>query len=178
MGAYVLTLNRIGLASGQYIDNIDIVSNGGNITVSVQYEVPGVNQQTAGSVGELYVFLVNSETGQAALQQHQSNAGEYDFRFTGVEPGVYFIVAGSDPDNNGFAGGAGEALGIYPTRDDPLLIIANKSFAELNFDAAYEIPLEAATVSRTESVQKGLQAPCQRSSQLGSSLPCIALFRR
>ena len=178
VGAYVLTLNRTGLASGQYIDNIDIVSNGGNITVSVQYEVPGVNQQTAGSVGELYVFLVNSETGQAALQQHQSNAGEYDFRFTGVEPGVYFIVAGSDPDNNGFAGGAGEALGIYPTRDDPLLIIANKSFAELNFDAAYEIPLEAATVSRTESVQKGPQALCQRSSQLGSSLPCIALFRR
>jgi hypothetical protein len=91
---------------------------------------------------------------------------------------VYFIIAGSDPDNDGFAGDAGEALGIYPTRDGPLLIIANKSFAELNFDATYEIPLEAATASRAESVQKGLQALCQSSSQLGSSLPCIALIRR
>jgi serine protease len=173
VGAYTLTLNRDGATAGQYMESISIASNGGNTIVNVQYEVPSINQQVAGSVGELYVFLIDWSSGEFTVQQYQSNAGQYEYRFTGVDPGVYFIIAGSDPDNDGFVGGSGEALGIYPTEDDPLLVIANKSFEKLDFSVTYEIPLEAATATQRKSVTKGTQPACQSSAKNGKSLSCV-----
>ena len=176
VGAYTLTLDRDGATSGQYMESISIASNGGNVTINVQYEIPGANQEISGSVGELYVFLVNSDTGESMQQQRQSNAGQYDYRFTDVEPGVYYMIAGSDPDNDGFVGGSGEALGLYPNEDNPLLIIANSSFDGLDFNVTYEIPLEAGSITRAEPAKKGIQAACQPLSQARKSLPCILLI--
>ncbi|MBT7541595.1 MAG: S8 family serine peptidase, partial [Gammaproteobacteria bacterium] len=178
VGAYTLTLDRNGATAGQYMESISIASNGGNVTINVQYEIPGANQEVSGSVGELYVFLVNSDTGQSMQQQHQSNAGQYDYRFTDVAPGVYYMIAGSDPDNDGFVGGSGEALGLYPNEDNPLLIIANSSFDGLDFNVTYEIPLEAGSTTRAEPAKKGIQAACQPLSQAKKSLPCILLIGR
>ena len=178
VGAYTLILNRDGATAGQYMESVSITSNGGNAIVNVQYEIPGANQETSGSVGELYVFLVNSNTDQSTQQQYQSNAGQYEYRFTDVEPGVYYIIAGSDPDNDGFVGGSGEALGIYPTEDDRVLIIANRNFEELDFNVTYEIPLEAGATAQAEPAKKGTQVACQPLSQARKSLPCILLIGR
>ena len=177
VGAYTLTLNREGATAGQYMESISIASNGGNAVVNVQYEIPSINQQVAGTVGELYVFLIDWNSGEFTVQQYQSNAGQYEYRFTGVEPGVYFIIAGSDPDNDGFVGGSGEALGTYPTEDDPQLIIANKSFDQLDFSVTYEIPLEASSAAQAESTKKGMQSACQPSDENGNNLPCVRLLR-
>ena len=178
VGAYTLILNRDGATAGQYMESVSITSNGGNAILNVQYEIPGANQETSGSVGELYVFLVNSNTDQSAQQQYQSNAGQYEYRFTDVEPGVYYIIAGSDPDNDGFVGGSGEALGIYPTEDDRVLIIANRNFEDLDFNVTYEIPLEAGATIQTEPAKKGTQDACQPLSQARKNVPCILSIRR
>jgi len=178
VGVYTLTLNRDGATAGQYMESVSITSNGGNAIVNVQYEIPGANQETSGSVGELYVFLVNALTDQSAQQQYQSNAGQYEYRFTDVEPGVYYIIAGSDPDNDGFVGGSGEALGIYPTEDDRVLIIANRNFEDLDFNVTYEIPLEAGATIQTEPAKKGTQDACQPLSQARKNVPCILSIRR
>ena len=167
------------------MESISIASNGGSAIVNVQYEIPSDNQEIAGSVGELYVFLIDWNTGEFTVQQYQPNAGQYEYRFTDVAPGVYFIIAGSDPDNDGFVGGAGEALGTYPTQDQPLLVIANKSFKGLDFNVTYEIPLEAASATQVASPTKIPQAACQASSQASSrasyqvnkTLPCMTLIR-
>ena len=82
--------------------------------MNVQYEIPGANQEISGSVGELVRFSRQFYTGESTQQQYQSSAGQYEYRFTDVEPGVYYIIAGSDPDNDGFVGGSGEALGTLP----------------------------------------------------------------
>jgi subtilisin family serine protease len=176
VGAYTLTLNREGATAGQYMESISIASNGGNSTVNVQYEIPSINQQIAGSVGELYVFLIDRNSGEITVQQYQPNAGQYEYRFTRVDPGVYFIIAGSDPDNDGFVGGSGEALGIYPTEDGQLLVIANKSFENLDFNVTYEIPLEAASATQRKSATKDTQPTCQSSAENGNSLSCIRLI--
>ena len=177
VGAYTLTLNREGATAGQYMESISITSNGGNTVVNVQYEIPSINQQVAGSVGELYVFLIDWNSGEFTVQQYQSNAGQYEYRFTGVEPGVYFIIAGSDPDNDGFVGGSGEALGTYPNEDDPELIIANKSFENLDFSVTYSIPLEVSSAAQAELTKKGMQPACQPSVENGNNLPCVRLLR-
>ena len=177
VGAYTLTLNRDGATAGQYMESISITSNGGNTVVNVQYEIPSINQQVAGSVGELYVFLIDWNSGEFTVQQYQSNAGQYEYRFTGVEPGVYFIIAGSDPDNDGFVGGSGEALGTYPNEDDPELIIANKSFDQLDFSVTYAIPLEVSSAAQAELTKKGMQPACQPSVENGNNLPCVRLLR-
>jgi serine protease len=176
VGAYTLTLNREGATAGQYMESISIASNGGNATVNVQYEILSNNQQVAGSVGELYVFLIDWNSGEFTVQQYQSNASQYQYRFTGVDPGVYFIIAGSDPDNDGFVGGSGEALGIYPTEDSPQLVIANKSFEKLDFNVTYEIPLEAASATQRKSATKDTQPACQSFAKNGKSLSCIRLI--
>jgi len=178
VGAYTLTLNRDGATAGQYMESVSIASNGGSAIVNVQYEIPGANQQVSGSVGELYVFLIDFYSGESTVQQYQSSAGQYEYRFTDVEPGVYYIIAGSDPDNDGFVGGSGEALGTYPTEDDRVLIIANRDFENLDFNVTYEIPLEAGVNTQREPVKKGTQVACQPLSQARKSLPCILLIRR
>ncbi|MDA9050037.1 S8 family serine peptidase [Pseudomonadales bacterium] len=178
VGAYRLTLNREGATAGQYMESISVTSNGGNSLVNVQYEIPSINQQVAGSVGELYAFLVDWDSGEFTVQQYQSNAGQYEYRFTGVEPGVYFIIAGSDPDNDGFVGGSGEALGTYPTEDAPQLIIANQSFDQLDFRVAYEIPLEANLATQADSTNKGIPAACAPLPPERIRLPCIPRIRR
>ena len=129
--------------------------------------------------------MIDWSTGEFTVQQYQPNAGQYEYRFTDVAPGVYFIIAGSDPDNDGFVGGAGEALGTYPTQDQPLLVIANKSFAGLDFNVTYEIPLQAASATQGASPTKTPQAGCQASSQasfqassqVSKRLPCRPLSR-
>ncbi len=176
VGRYELTLNREGVAEGQYMESISIVSNAGRITVNVQYEIPSANQEIAGSVGELYVFLIDWSTGEFTFQQYQPNSGQYQYRFTNVTPGVYFIIAGSDPDNDGFVGGAGEALGTYPSEADPQLVIANKSISGLDFGVTYEIPLEAnSAVKQAGSVKNVTQQNCQPATT--GDLPCIEITR-
>ena len=49
--------------------------------------------------------------------------GSYSFSFDDIEPGEYFLVAGTDMDNNGFICESGEACAEYPVNGLPEKIV-------------------------------------------------------
>ncbi|MBD3647803.1 MAG: hypothetical protein HUJ31_10210 [Pseudomonadales bacterium] len=149
-GVYTITVDRTGLDAGIYEEEILFDSNAGSATLFIQFEVVEQSSDVTGDVGQLYIFLFDRETSQLATLARVASNGTYEYEFTGIEPGVYLVVAGSDPDNDGIAGDLGEARGIYPNTDTPLLLVANQDFQNIDFDISYDIPLAGTAIQQTE----------------------------
>lgn len=73
--------------------------------------------------GRHYVLLISAEgenEGEAVLQRVVTTTnGRYEYAFNDVEPGEYFLVAGTDTDNNSFICENGEACAEYPVNGLP-----------------------------------------------------------
>ncbi|WP_404363968.1 S8 family serine peptidase [Marinobacter sp.] len=95
------------------------------IPVSVQLG----EQAEERNAGRHYVLLVSTGTEQDTLQQQvvEARDGRYPFSFAEVEPGEYFLVAGTDTDNNGFICETGEACAEYPVNGLPEPIAIGES---------------------------------------------------
>lgn len=79
--------------------------------------------------GRHFVLLVSTDENRETLQQEVVEAanGRYTFAFDEVEPGTYFLVAGTDMDNNGFICENGEACAEYPVNGLPEPITIGES---------------------------------------------------
>ena len=75
--------------------------------------------------GRHYVLLVSPDESRETIEQRVVTArdGSYSFSFDDVEPGEYFLVAGTDMDNNGFICESGEACAEYPVNGLPEKIV-------------------------------------------------------
>ncbi len=73
--------------------------------------------------GRHYVLVISAEgenNGGVVSQAVVTSAnGRYTFAFDDIEPGNYFLVAGTDTDNNGFICENGEACAEYPVNGLP-----------------------------------------------------------
>jgi serine protease len=89
------------------------------VPVSLQLGSPADEK----NAGRHYVLLISSEgenDGEVAAQSVvTADNGRYQFVFDSVEPGQYFLVAGTDTDNNGFICENGEACAEYPVNGLP-----------------------------------------------------------
>ncbi|MBD3655220.1 MULTISPECIES: S8 family serine peptidase [Marinobacter] len=74
--------------------------------------------------GRHYVLLVSTDASRDTIQQQVVTAvdGQYRFAFETVAPGDYFLVAGTDMDNNGLICENGEACAEYPVNGLPQII--------------------------------------------------------
>lgn len=77
------------------------------------------------NAGRHYVLLVSADDERDTLEQAVVSAsrGRYEFAFDEVEAGEYFLVAGSDMDNNGLICENGEACAEYPVNGLPEKIV-------------------------------------------------------
>lgn len=75
--------------------------------------------------GRHYVLLVSPDESRETIEQRVVAArdGSYSFSFDDIEPGEYFLVAGTDMDNNGFICESGEACAEYPVNGLPEKIV-------------------------------------------------------
>ena len=75
--------------------------------------------------GRHYVLLVSPDESRETIEQRVVTArdGSYSFSFDDIEPGEYFLVAGTDMDNNGFICESGEACAEYPVNGLPEKIV-------------------------------------------------------
>ena len=107
-GAAPLTLNisvdRAGRANGVYRGNITINSNA---TTNPSTVLPVVMRVAAGAgigdVGEVFVLLLNPDTGENMGQTSTTAALGYRYTLDNVPPGKYNLIAGTDRDDD--AGG-------------------------------------------------------------------------
>ncbi len=97
--------------------------------------------------GRHYVLLVSTDDSRETVAQTVVNAseGQYSFAFDEVAPGEYFLVAGTDMDNNGLICENGEACAEYPVNGLPeKIVIGGEPLSGVTLNTSFRRPTIAA----------------------------------
>ncbi|MEW9898994.1 S8 family serine peptidase [Chitinivorax sp. PXF-14] len=145
VGSYTLVANRAGLADGTYQAVIHVVSSAGNLDVPVIMQKS--SSVVSGDAGYLYVLLIDPVSRKAlkelaVLPQN----GRYRIELGGVAPGDYYVLAGSDINNDGYVCDVGEACAAYPTLSQPALVTVSGDRDNLNFIADFNLAFSSNSV--------------------------------
>ncbi len=111
-GQYTVTVDRSGLPGGVYTDYIEIVTSENTVRVPVTMAVmPDPNA----SASTQYLQLIDADTEQVVRQLTLTPSdGTYPFVLQSVPPGNYYLLSGSDLNNDYALTDEGEAVGGYP----------------------------------------------------------------
>ena len=145
LGSYTVKVDRSSFfSSGNYSATITFTTfNSKTVVVPVLMRV-----NTSGitpDAGVQYVLLINSYTQDTEAQDIvEAGKGIYTYSFSNVPQDTYEIYAGSDRDNDGYIGDAGEAYGAYKSVDQPTDIIADSDISGLDFSTDYLVTLSSA----------------------------------
>ena len=124
LGDYTIRIDRTDLSPGEYTSSVKFVSNGGDKTLSISFEVLDPDKRYYGNVGNVYLHLTNIDTGEVTnINIAQPSNGEYAFNFPYVAAGKYKLKAGNDLDNNGMLCQGVEGCGYYGNNADAVLEI-------------------------------------------------------
>ncbi len=143
LGTYVATINRSVLAVGLHTAIVSFSTDvAGIIEVPVSVQVPDANGLIPGNAGQQYISLLNASNRMAVRTISQaSQTGRYPYQFTGLQPGSYIVISGSDLDNDGFICSLAEACGMYPYRGEPVPIdLVDQNLSDINFDTGFILP--------------------------------------
>jgi serine protease len=144
LGTYTVTVNRSGLADGWYGDTISISSDANTVEVTALMEVRSV--QILPNAGYVYALLLDSETFVTlAVDVVSASGGNYLYAFTDVPDGFYYLVAGSDNDNDFFICDPGESCGTYPTTSLLEIIILDRDLSGRDFPIGYNVLVSGAS---------------------------------
>ncbi|PIE70259.1 MAG: hypothetical protein CSA22_08625 [Deltaproteobacteria bacterium] len=136
LGVYTVIADRSGLSEGAHSTSIRITSSAETMTIPVALQY--FRASKASNASYHYILLVDDETNAVVSQQNQApEDGAYTFNFTGLTGGLYRIYAGSDLDNDGYIGDAGEAFGAYLLYDQPISIPLNASRSGIVFSTGF-----------------------------------------
>lgn len=140
LGAYAATVDRAGLADGRYTARITFTPSVGDpVVIPVTLQVGAA--AAAGDAGYLYALLVRDGLNGPELVKQWAGAasgGSYAFRFDGVSAGTYYLVAGSDMNNDGYICDTGEACGAWPTLGVLTPLGASGPRSDLDFSVAFD----------------------------------------
>jgi serine protease len=115
-----LTVDRTGLGDGAYFGRVALDSDGGSANVQVLMRVQ--TGPPAPPDVEIFVRVVNVDSGEVARQVFVNPSSSLDFELDQIPPGTYRLEAGSDTNGNGILCEAGELCGVYPLAESPVLI--------------------------------------------------------
>lgn len=158
LGTYTVSVNVTGLQPGLYSARITFSSTTPGVVpaqVAVTIEVGGA-ASGAGSAGVLYMILIDVATlvevpGQVVMAPQPP----YAYSFSGVAPGRYYVVAGTDLNSDGFICDAGEACGAYPSLDQlGEVVVSGANVVNTNFTAGFPTKLAPASAGYARSPGK------------------------
>lgn len=158
-GTYNATVNREGLAQGNYTATLSFLgSNGSALLLGVNLRVGDLIE--TGNAGRIYIMLLDAATDATiASVVSDGSAGEYPYRFDDVPVGDYYLVAGSDVDHDGNLCTLGEICGYYPSFQQRSRITLLDDKADLNFVAGLFLNSFATEAVSAASVGHQLLAP-------------------
>lgn len=111
------------------------------LTVPVTLQFGGSSEDL--NAGRHYVLLVSTNDDRDTMAQSVVEAadGQYRYAFDDVPPGEYFLVAGTDMDNNGLICENGEACAEYPVNGLPEKIVIGESpLANVTLNTSFRRP--------------------------------------
>jgi len=144
LGSYSVKANRSGLAEGDYAATVTVTSNANTVTVPVTMQV----RTTAASVNalsSLWVILVDSSSGKTVASANATyGTPGYSYKFSAVPNGKYYVLAGTDLNNDQMICAAAEACGGYASLQQMFeLSVAGASIADVNFSAGFNFDASA-----------------------------------
>ena len=148
LGTYTIQANRGLLTTdGTYRGTVTFVSSENTVTVQVNLQVQSASASYTG--GYHYVLLVDANSYTILSQYNvQDSSGSYAYTFTGVpQNGSYYIVAGSDRDNDAYIDNAAECVGAYPSVDQLSAITASSNLSGLNFPTDLKLSISTSGLS-------------------------------
>jgi serine protease len=132
LGTYRITATRSGLSDGLYTGTVTFESTVNKVSVPVVMLV-GTLAETTG--GYHYILLLDPETSDSITQVGTAGTdGVYEYSFSNLPEGkTYTIYAGTDPDNDFFICGEGEACGAYISLDEPVVLTVEGDMENIDF---------------------------------------------
>lgn len=113
LGRYLVAVDRGALAGGIHTGVLRIPSSINAVTIPVR---AAVLPDPSADAGTQYLLLIDVASGQTVAQVIlTAEQGRYDFSFSDVAPGNYYLVSGSDLDNDTQITDQAEAVGGYPS---------------------------------------------------------------
>lgn len=139
LGSYLVSVDRRNLINGEYSTTITLVSDVNTEIIPVFMSVAN-NDVKAEVASTQWIVLIDAVTQQsvAAIQATRGAQG-YEFAFTGVAPGDYYLVVGSDLDNDKFICDGGEACGTYSLHNELLAVtVLDQDISNINLNCSFE----------------------------------------
>lgn len=145
-----LSVNRAGLSAGAYSATVTLrgsFSGGSSQTVTVPVSMQVGGGSSVADAGVHYFLLADADSLEVIDQQRVAAAsGRYAVQFSGVAPGRYLLVGGTDSDEDGFICDEGEACAVYATPDSPSEIdLRTASRSGLQFATGFDLAFLAAS---------------------------------
>ncbi|MFB3906063.1 MAG: S8 family serine peptidase [Acidobacteriota bacterium] len=153
-----VTVNRTGLADGEYTGEIQLESNGGDETIQVVMQVG--TPSGIGNLGKVYVLALDPRTLETVrtteavdLEEEGKKDGKFEFKFHPMFAGYYFVVAGNDADEDGWIFEDDEYWGLYPVSSEPSLVQVRPNEDSSSIDFVLEKPTTPAAASVIEELR-------------------------
>ena len=140
LGSYMVSIDRRNLPKGDYNATITLLSDVNTEIVPVFMSVAAADINAAVASAQ-WIVLINASTQQsvAATQATRGTQG-YEFAFTDVLPGDYYVVAGSDLDNDKFICDSGEACGTYSAHNEILsVVVRDQDVLNINMSCGFDL---------------------------------------
>ena len=145
-GSVAVTVVEGNVIDGQtYATTIEIDysagGDSGTVEIPVSIDLRALADER--DAGRHYVLLVSPDEGRETIEQRVVTArdGSYSFSFDDIEPGEYFLVAGTDTDNNGFICESGEACAEYPVNGLPeKIVIGEERVSGVSLSTSFRRP--------------------------------------
>jgi serine protease len=145
LGTYAARIDRSNYQlsrKGRYSAQLVITSSEGTKYVDVDVDKGNYDGGPEGDAGGQYVMLRNAQTEEIEYVTKVVNrccGGEYNFRMKDVPAGEYYLIGGSDPDNDYNIGESTESKGFYPEYSSPQVITVKDDMDDLYFSTQYEL---------------------------------------
>lgn len=153
LGRYRLNVDRTNLADGIYSARISIISSENTVHIQVLMAVALSNRS---DLGTLYVLLYDAEMDEPLAQSaSQAVDGSYNYSFSQVSAGNYYIHAGTDLDNDMLICDTGEACGAWLIEEDPSLLVLDSDRSNLDFSASYQVTIPTVQASQNAHTKQG-----------------------
>jgi serine protease len=144
LGRYRATVDRSLVPAGVYTGVLRFASSENDVEVAVWMQA-GSLASGAPDAGRHFVLLVDPATREtAAALAVSASGGRYRYRFSGIERGGYWVVAGTDLDNDGVICDPGEACGAYRTLGQPERVEVAGDRSGLDFSTGFGLRLSGA----------------------------------
>ena len=154
-GLFTVTVNRTSLVDGLYRATITLETDtASSLIIPVTLQVGERHEK--GDTGHHFVVLVDPATMETVRTiSIDNNNGRYNFQFNSVPEGEYFVIAGTDLDNDGLICDPGEACGGYPTIERLQSIKVYSDASTINFGSNFNIIIRALANSPEQTEMRG-----------------------